>query len=125
MTHISAWYRISTAALLVAICMPLLPASFTRPAFNLATSSARRFTTVNPIALQSAPLATTLSGIALFSTSKQSNADMAAPKVTKSDQEWRAILSPEQFRVIRQKGTERPGSHKYDHSFDKGVYREF
>jgi peptide-methionine (R)-S-oxide reductase len=26
--------------------------------------------------------------------------------IQKSEEEWRAILSPEQFRIIRQKGTE-------------------
>lgn len=32
---------------------------------------------------------------------------MAAPgPVQKSEQEWRAVLSPEQFRILRQKGTE-------------------
>jgi peptide-methionine (R)-S-oxide reductase len=40
----------------------------------------------------------------------------------KSDQEWRAILSPEQFRVIREKGTERPGTGKYDKFSEEGVY---
>ncbi|TDL23621.1 methionine sulfoxide reductase [Rickenella mellea] len=40
----------------------------------------------------------------------------------KTDNEWRAVLSPEQFRVIRQKGTEHPGTGKFD-KFDKeGVY---
>ncbi|KAI3632492.1 hypothetical protein MIR68_009598 [Amoeboaphelidium protococcarum] len=43
-------------------------------------------------------------------------------KVNKSEAEWRTILSPEQFRVLRQKGTERPGTGKYDHHFAKGVY---
>jgi len=40
----------------------------------------------------------------------------------KSDQEWRAILSPEQFRVIREKGTERPHTGKYDKFSEEGVY---
>lgn len=34
------------------------------------------------------------------------------------------LIGVYQFRVLRQKGTERPGSHPYDHSNDKGVYRE-
>nr|XP_018263539.1 methionine-R-sulfoxide reductase [Kwoniella dejecticola CBS 10117]OBR85697.1 methionine-R-sulfoxide reductase [Kwoniella dejecticola CBS 10117] len=42
--------------------------------------------------------------------------------VKKSDDEWHAVLSPEQFRVIREKGTERPGSHAYDKKNDAGVY---
>lgn len=31
---------------------------------------------------------------------------MAVSKVEKSEEEWRAILSPEQFRILREKGTE-------------------
>ncbi|KAF8423283.1 Mss4-like protein [Tirmania nivea] len=43
--------------------------------------------------------------------------------VHKSEQEWRAVLSPEQFRVLRQQGTEPPGSGEYDtHSADAGAY---
>ncbi|KAI0047230.1 SelR-domain-containing protein [Auriscalpium vulgare] len=41
---------------------------------------------------------------------------------TKSDSEWQAILSPEQFRVLRQKGTERPGTGKYEKTKADGVY---
>lgn len=47
---------------------------------------------------------------------------MSAPKVNKTDAEWRAQLSPEQFRVLRQKGTEAPGSHPYDKKQDEGTY---
>lgn len=40
----------------------------------------------------------------------------------KSEGEWRTVLSPQQFRVLRQKGTEMPGTGKYNKLFDPGVY---
>ena len=40
----------------------------------------------------------------------------------KPESEWRAILSPEQFRILRQKGTERPGTGEYEHHKEQGVY---
>jgi peptide-methionine (R)-S-oxide reductase len=43
-------------------------------------------------------------------------------KVQKSEAEWRAELSPEQYHVLREKRTERPGSGEYDHVFDDGTY---
>lgn len=43
-------------------------------------------------------------------------------KVQKSEDEWRAILNPEQFRILRQKGTEYPGTGKYNKTKDDGVY---
>ncbi|MBA0651758.1 hypothetical protein Goklo_019061 [Gossypium klotzschianum] len=42
--------------------------------------------------------------------------------VHKTEEEWRAILSPEQFRILRQKGTELRGTGEYDKVFQEGVY---
>ena len=43
-------------------------------------------------------------------------------KVNKSDEDWEKELSPEEFFVIRKKGTERPFTGKYNMHFEKGVY---
>ena len=44
-------------------------------------------------------------------------------KVSKSDAEWRKLLTPEQYEVTRQKDTERPFSGKYYDWKEKGGYR--
>lgn len=44
-------------------------------------------------------------------------------KNSKSDEEWKKILSPIQFSVTRKSGTERPFTGKYDHFFEKGIYK--
>ncbi len=43
-------------------------------------------------------------------------------KVIKTDEEWRQLLTPEQFRVARQKGTERPYTGEYCESKEPGIY---
>ncbi|CAM0955580.1 unnamed protein product [Alopecurus aequalis] len=42
--------------------------------------------------------------------------------VQKSEEEWEAILTPEQFRILRRKGTEYPGTGEYDKHFSEGTY---
>jgi peptide-methionine (R)-S-oxide reductase len=43
-------------------------------------------------------------------------------KVEKSEEEWKAELSPENYQVLRQAGTERPFTGKYNLHFEKGIY---
>lgn len=43
-------------------------------------------------------------------------------RVEKSPEEWKALLTPEQFRIARQKGTERAGSGEYCTAHEAGKY---
>ena len=42
--------------------------------------------------------------------------------VTRTDAEWRALLTPEQYQVMRQHGTERPGSCALLHEHRPGTF---
>jgi peptide-methionine (R)-S-oxide reductase len=43
-------------------------------------------------------------------------------RIEKTDAEWRNELTPEEYRVLRAKGTEAPFTGEYDHVFEPGTY---
>jgi peptide-methionine (R)-S-oxide reductase len=55
----------------------------------------------------------------IVSTQKDST---MVQKVVKTDEEWQKELTPNQYYVLRQKGTERPGTGEYNLHFENGVY---
>ena len=44
-------------------------------------------------------------------------------KVQKTEEEWKKELSPEQYRVLRERGTEAPFSGEYVKTTEKGMYQ--
>jgi peptide-methionine (R)-S-oxide reductase len=44
-------------------------------------------------------------------------------EIVKTDAEWRALLTPEQYEILRRHGTERPGSSPLDKTYAPGEYR--
>lgn len=43
-------------------------------------------------------------------------------EVTKTEQEWKSLLTPEQFHVLRKHGTERAGTSPLDKTYKAGTY---
>ncbi|KAL6690061.1 putative methionine-R-sulfoxide reductase SelR [Trichoderma pleuroticola] len=73
-----------------------------------------------PIRLQSMSSIPFLS--ALFGSSSKPSSNMTYPD-QRTEDEWRAILNPTQFRILREKGTEAPGTGEFDKHYPKdGVY---
>ena len=50
-------------------------------------------------------------------------AETKTDRVEKTDAEWREQLSPEQYQILRKKGTERAFTGKYGENHDEGMYR--
>ena len=44
-------------------------------------------------------------------------------RVTKTEVEWKAVLSPEEYRILRQEGTDPAYRNKYHDHFEPGIYK--
>jgi peptide-methionine (R)-S-oxide reductase len=53
---------------------------------------------------------------------KKSDDTLMTFEVFKTDEEWKKLLTPEEYLVLRKKGTERPFTGKYDLHFQDGIY---
>jgi len=53
---------------------------------------------------------------------KKQHMDKKTTKIVKTEAEWRAQLTPQEYYVLREKGTDRPGDHGYTKFFEKGTY---
>jgi peptide-methionine (R)-S-oxide reductase len=58
-----------------------------------------------------------------FADDGRSKGAVMVSKVVKTDDQWRELLTPEQFEITRQKGTEAPYTNKYANNHAKGLYR--
>ncbi|PSB15679.1 peptide-methionine (R)-S-oxide reductase [Phormidesmis priestleyi ULC007] len=58
-----------------------------------------------------------------FRKSPETKAETSKFEITKSEEEWRKILTPAQFQVLRKHGTERASTSPLDKQYAKGTYR--
>jgi peptide-methionine (R)-S-oxide reductase len=48
---------------------------------------------------------------------------MSEDKIVRSEEEWKKLLTPEEYRILREKGTEGPGTGEYYHNKETGTYQ--
>jgi len=60
--------------------------------------------------------------ILLVQTVSAQETSTMTKKVEKTETEWKQILSPQEYYVLREKGTDRPGDDGYTKHFEKGTY---
>ena len=67
-------------------------------------------------------LGSALSGAAFVTVSGRAGFAAAGFELTRTDAEWRAMLSGIEYKVMRKEGTERAGSSPLDKNFAAGIY---
>jgi methionine-R-sulfoxide reductase len=68
------------------------------------------------------PAANTANNTPNFKSNTMNTNNNDSTPIVKTEAEWKNALSPEQYRVLREKGTEAPFTGKYYLNKDKGVY---
>lgn len=70
---------------------------------------------------EAAPVAEGTAMIKVYSNEKRGF--IMSEKIIKTEAEWKKQLTPEQFRILREKGTEPAGTGKYANTHEHGIYR--
>jgi peptide-methionine (R)-S-oxide reductase len=75
------------------------------------------YSTTVPKKLQEKGIVSTLRPLILFPMSKNKKYP-----IEKSEKNWKAELSPEEFKILREKGTEYPFTGQYNDHYEEGTY---
>ena len=63
-----------------------------------------------------------ISLLALHQGNAQERKKVMVEKIEKSEEEWKKELSPQEYYILREKGTDRPGQGGFTAHFEKGTY---